>query len=196
MKIVVLDAGHGGKFDGCKSLPPRSKTEKNLVMDITWFVAEELLKTDILPVLTRTDDYHLNTVLERDLLSRAKTANRFKADIFVSIHANSTGKSSDNAMGFEVWHYPDSAKGLKLAKSIIDSMAQTLPERRNRGVKPSSNPVEIVKAKTLLVLSKTNMPAVIVETGFLNNTEEDIWLHDNKQRIAMSIADGINNYYI
>lgn len=186
MHLVVIDPGHGGKFHGAISPGPRFRLESALVLDIGWILVDELRQHDIPAILTRPNDRDFQELmLDQDLETRAWIANNYKANVFVSIHANSTGDPVDDVSGYEIWHYPDSLKGQRLAESIIDGFLTAWPERKNRGIKPSR----------YVVLAKTKMPAVLVEAGFLNNPDEDVWMHENKRQIAHAIAGGIVNYF-
>src|SRR5699024_225218 len=84
--IIVLDAGHGGKDSGNTG---NGFSEKNIALQIVLQVGKELEKyPNIKVIYTRTKDVFVT------LKGRAETANEAKADLFVSIHMNSYGKSS------------------------------------------------------------------------------------------------------
>lgn len=115
-------------------------------------------------------------------------ANSWPADIFVSIHCNSF---NSKARGVETLIYPDSTKGLSLANNIqsnlitaIQSIDTTFP---NRGVKPRSD---------LAVLRYTNMPAVLIELGFIDQKNDAAILTNFQDTLAQAINSGINKYKI
>ena len=84
-KTIVIDAGHGGKDAGAVG---RGKLyEKNVVYNISKYVKDELRKSGFKVYLTRTRDKYV------ELSSRTKYANKKKADLFISIHANADPRS-------------------------------------------------------------------------------------------------------
>ncbi len=117
-------------------------------------------------------------VLER----RAEMANDAGAHYFVSIHCNSGGGT-----GVETYHFPGSADGEKMADAIQDALTEEFEELRDRGV----------KEEDFSVLRNTAMPAVLIETGFIDHSETDSVLlgsETGQQRYAEAIAKGICNY--
>lgn len=120
-----------------------------------------------------------------DLGSRAKLANDLGADLFVSIHCNSA--ESIDAKGVEVYHYPGSTEGMDLAGDIQEVLTITTP-LKDRGVKEAD----------FAVLRLADMPAVLVECGFISSEEDREFLVDGRQQtaIALGIAAGINRYHI
>ncbi|MEG0480903.1 MAG: N-acetylmuramoyl-L-alanine amidase [Clostridium sp.] len=107
------------------------------------------------------------------LKRRVETANSSSLDIFVSIHFNAGG-----GHGTEVFTYD--AKPLPEAKAILDNMARI--GFTNRGIKNGSH---------LYVIRKTNVTAMLVEVCFVDNKEDTVKYHENIERIAKAIADGI-----
>ncbi|WP_196593403.1 N-acetylmuramoyl-L-alanine amidase family protein [Pectinatus sottacetonis] len=114
------------------------------------------------------------------------TANSWSADIFVSIHCNSF---NSKARGAETLIYPDSIKGLSLANNIqsnlitaIQSVDTTFP---NRGVKPRGD---------LAVLRYTNMPAVLIELGFIDQKNDAAILTNFQDTLAQAISSGVISY--
>ena len=130
---------------------------------------------------TRTNDQYVR------LGRRAAIANyrKRRSDLFVSIHANSF--SNSNVHGVETLYYPNSSGGIKASLAIQNSIVDNLPIINNRGLKARNN---------LYVLRKTHMPAVLVELGFISNTQEEKRLNDDVYLSIMmnSIADGIIEY--
>jgi N-acetylmuramoyl-L-alanine amidase len=173
-KTVVIDAGHGGIKPGSISIS--GKTEKSFNLDVSLKV-EALLKNEknINVVMTRTDDSHL------ELSDRVKIANNLKADIFVSIHGNSSTTSSPN--GTETYYTRDSSKSLA---NVIHKHLASATGLKDRGVKYSS----------LHVTRETTMPAVLLEIGFLSNQgdEAQLFKDDFQNRVAQGIVAGIKEY--
>ncbi|MEK3781244.1 N-acetylmuramoyl-L-alanine amidase family protein [Paenibacillus sp. FSL R5-0810] len=173
-KIVVIDAGHGGSQPGATSVT--GKSEKVMNLDLALKV-EALLKNEknIEVVMTRSDDSTLG------LKDRVKIANDLKADIFVSIHGNSSTSSSPN--GTETYYTRDASK--QLANVIHKHLAKATG-LFDRGVKYSS----------LHVTRETKMPAVLLEIGFLSNKgdEAQLFNEDFQNRVAQGIVEGIKEY--
>lgn len=120
--------------------------------------------------------------MDVSLAQRCTIANNAKADYFVSIHCNSF--SSSSAHRTETWCFAKGKPGESLAKNIQAQMVADI-KLTDRGVKPCGD--------GLYVISKTNMPAILVETAFISNpNEEAILLNPTYQgRFAEDIAKGI-----
>src|SRR5262249_6206568 len=127
------------------------------------------------PLVTRLQDRTLS------LASRAAFANRFKADVFVSIHCNAA--ASPEVEGIEVYHFPGSPQGRWLALHLLDRLLVRSPDHRSRGVKEPN----------FAVLRLTKMPAVLVECEFITCPQQAAFLRDatHQAAIAEAIADGI-----
>lgn len=126
-------------------------------------------------VLTRSDDTFL------ELKERAKIANDLKADVFVSIHANSAGSSA--ATGSETYYQREASKTLAnvMHKHLVQATGL-----KDRGVRYGN----------FHVIRETKMPAVLLEVGYLSNKNDEAALFSEsfQQRVAQGIADGIKEY--
>lgn len=109
------------------------------------------------------------------------TANHSGADIFVSIHCNAFNAC---ARGTEVEVYPSSTEGRKLAECVQNQIVTSLGTV-DRGAKDRPN---------LYVLKHTDMPAILVETAFIDNGEDAELLRDRSTDFAAAIARGITDY--
>lgn len=116
---------------------------------------------------------------QKRLADVAEMANASGASLFVSIHCNSAVNKQAN--GTETWHYTGCPVGKKFATKIQLEIIKAIGTR-NRGVKNS---------RSLYVLRKTTMPAVLVETGFLSNPAEEKLLNAKTAEIGEAIAKGI-----
>jgi len=128
-------------------------------------------------------------VLQSDSLSEiCETANNWGADLFISIHCNSAG--TPDARGTETWYCDGSTAGEKLAACIDKQIVNSINEV-DRGAKDAKPHVN-----GLYVLTNTNMTAVLVETAFISNPDEEKILADvNMQdEFAKAIARGITDY--
>lgn len=107
------------------------------------------------------------------------------ADVSVSLHCNAC---NGIASGTEVLYWHTSSNGKRLANNIQNEMLDVLG-LRDRGIKPLDNGDRGASS-----LRKTVMPAVIVESGFIDNNVDYLILQDNKEKLAKAIATGIKNY--
>lgn len=168
MKKVYIDPGHGGTDSGAVGV--RNVLEKNIVLEVAKKVASKLRNCSIEVKMSRTDDTF------KTLNYRSSDANNWGADCFVSIHCNSF---NETAKGIETYCYK--FKYRKLADCVHTEMVNAKLYTLNRGVKEGN----------LHVVRETNMPACLVELGFIDNVE-DIKLLENKQEeFANAIAKGI-----
>jgi len=181
-KLIILDAGHGGRYPGAISKAPDNYRESVFALGVTWRLFNYLKSMGYHPIPTRGADIHLGESLNKDLLYRATFANKCRADLFLSIHANSSNKNPEGCFGYECWIYKNSSNGNRFANGIIKSFNGCFPDRKNRGIKESTR---------LVVLRETEMPAVLIEAGFMCS-EEYRWLYDNKDEIAKAIAEGVH----
>lgn len=176
-KLIVIDAGHGGKDPGAISKINGLK-EKDLVLPIALKMKQRLEALGFRVYLTRDYDTYIG------LYSRADIANSLKADAFVSLHANS---AVQEAQGVEMLYAPDQRDSLSLAKRLQQALLQATGAR-DRGIVPRAN---------LAVLKRTEMPAVLAEIGFLSNPSEVSRLatSEYRQRIVEGLTQGIANYF-
>ncbi|SEM77729.1 N-acetylmuramoyl-L-alanine amidase [Paenibacillus sp. OV219] len=171
---VVLDAGHGGKDPGASSVNGHKEKEYNLA--ITLKVKALLDKeTRIKPYLTRSND----TFIELD--DRASFANNLKANLFISFHANKAESAS--VTGSETYYYHANSKAFA---DIIHKHLIAGTTLKNRSVRTAA--FRVVKA--------TTMPAVLLEAGYLSNSNDSsVLFSDQKQnKIAAEIVKGIKEY--
>lgn len=167
---VFLDAGHGGKDPGALG---NGLKEKDITLSVTLKVGEILKNHGITVGYSRTTDVFV------ELADRAKKANNFGADVFVSIHTNAA--ENINAKGVETFSYPGSVKGSRLAQAIQDSVLDDKLYTINRGTKTAN----------FAVLRLTNMPAALVEMGFITNGEDANILKNRQNELAIAIAKGV-----
>jgi len=174
MKVCV-DAGHGGSDPGAVGTDPFRLTEKEVTLQVSVLLEQELEERGHSVVMTRRRDRTLG------LLPRARFANRLRADLFVSIHANAAATAS--AEGIEVYHFPDSREGRRTAVAVLQSLVTAFPDHRNRGVKEAN----------FAVLRETEMPAILIETEFITHPRQMEFLSDPESQEALSeaVADGL-----
>lgn len=172
-KVIIIDPGHGGNDTGALR---NNILEKDLTLAIALKVRQELRDKGFNNIiLTRNCDKTLA------LADRVTIANDNNADIFVSIHINSSVKTEVN--GIETHYY--SEKGYDVAKVIHKEIMENV-EANDRG---------LFKSK-FYVINHTEAPAVLLELGFISNEQERNLLTSEKRQkdSAEAIADGIVNY--
>ena len=171
--LVVIDPGHGGKDPGAIGL--RGLQEKDVILPISQDVARILQQKGVQAMMTRNADYFVS------LQGRTNLANRARADIFVSIHANAVGGNRSHVNGLEVYYYGDR----RLADSIHRNILGQVNVRDRK-----------VRRARFYVLRRSRMPATLVEVGFLTGYEDNAKLSDPNYRrqMATAIANGILDY--
>ena len=165
---IMLDPGHSGPSEpgACAG----DVTEAAVVLAIARLAAARLREHGHTVRLTRDGD------IEDDGLTwRAELANSWGADIFLSLHANSI--SDPAAHGTEVWHFPGSRSGIRLARRLQHAIVRHL-RTADRGVKPAA----------FTVLAATECPAVLVETAFLSNAADRALLTDPARQADFAAA--------
>lgn len=171
MAKVVIDAGHGGTTDPGAVFEGRQEKDDNLRLALA--VGQILENHGVDVVYTRTDDIYQRPI------EKAQLANASGADFLVSLHRNSSPQANQYS-GVETLVYDNSGEKAEMAEAI---------NRELEGV--GFQNLGVTERPGLIVLRRTQMPAVLVETGFIN-TESDNRLFDEKfNEIAQAIADGI-----
>ena len=222
-KIIVLDAGHGGKDCGAKV---GKVCEKTLTLAISKKTAEILKKRGYKVFVTRNSDKYLS------LTDRTKIANDKNADIFISIHANALDKKSKNyknANGIETYFLSTarSERARKVAElenkddievmnhfsklSFLNSInSQRLLASNKLAIDVQSGMLINARKtykKTLdggvregpfWVLAGALMPSVLIEVGYMTNDTDlkRLQIPDYQNALARGIADGIDGYFL
>ncbi|MFS1512431.1 N-acetylmuramoyl-L-alanine amidase family protein [Chengkuizengella sp. SCS-71B] len=175
--IIVIDPGHGGDDPGATG-SISSREEKYFTLEFAQKLYD-LLDAEpwFQPYMTRSDDVKI------ELDDRAEFANELGADAFLSIHGNIHERL--NISGTETYYWTD--RGLDLAETIHSYVVESagLPDRSIREVE-------------YRVLKNTNMPAVLLEIGYLSSEhDEGLMLSDEFQyRVAESIVESLKEYYL
>lgn len=167
---VMLDAGHGGSDPGAVY---EGRREKDDNLDLVLAIGEILQNNGVDVEYTRTTDVYQTP------FQKAMEANNAGVDFFVSIHRNSF-PTDNQVMGVESLVYDLSGIKYEMAQNINDQLETV--GFVNLGVKARPN---------LIVLRRTNMPAVLVEAGFINSDTDNMLFDNNFNDIALAIADGI-----
>ncbi|MEY8001663.1 N-acetylmuramoyl-L-alanine amidase CwlD [Clostridium sp. Mt-5] len=191
--IILIDPGHGGMDSGAVSKD--GVMEKEINLKISNKLKDKLLKRGYRVVMTREQDKGLYTEEGRirkkkieDLNNRCKLKKDTECNMFISIHLNMFPQSK--YYGAQVW-YSRNENSKKLAGILQDNLISDLDKNNNREEKAALNSYKVLRCND-------SIPSVLVECGFLSNTEEkDKLIKDGYQdKIAESIAKSVDNYYL
>jgi len=184
-KVVVVDPGHGGSDPG--AIGPLGTREKQLNLSLAMQVKDDLEKAGAKVLMTRETDidvFGTKATDREELWARVKVANFNQADIFISIHHNSS--ANRDARGTSTYYYQKTTYDMMLAQDIQKEMLQAggLP---NVGVKPAN----------FFVVKNATMPAALLEVGFLSNPQEEQLLGNLafRQKMSQAIVVGINQFF-
>ena len=181
-KVIYLDPGHGGLDPGATY---KNIKESDINLEICLKIKKELEKEGAKVYLTRTGDYDLSSINSKrrkksDFDNRLKLINNSDADIYLSIHLNSTTSSSWS--GMQIFY--DSIN--KDNKVIAESFSNYLKLRR----KPS-------RIKDMYLNKNIKIPGVLIEVGFLSNyyDRNKLISSEYQDKIANQIVKALINYY-
>jgi len=210
---VVIDAGHGGHDTG--SVGPAGYAEKELVLDVAKRL-KQLIETEIGAevVMTRTDDSFV------PLEARTALANDQQADLFISIHANSsrvksvrgvetyflsftssrealeTASRENAASQRSIHELQDLVKKIMLQDKVDESRQLAQHVARAMAARKGSGVDRGVKQAPFVVLIGANMPSILAEICFISNPQDEKQLRNapNRQAIAESLLEGVKSY--
>ncbi|EAH6516510.1 N-acetylmuramoyl-L-alanine amidase [Campylobacter coli] len=222
-KLIVLDAGHGGKDSGALSDKKGSLKEKDIVLSTTLKLGNELKKRGYKVLYTRSSDKFIN------LRDRTKYANDKRADLFLSIHANAAPNASKakSSEGVETFFLSParSERSKKAAEKenqgdfeeINYFSKQSILNFLNREKIVASNKLAIDVQKNILtqtrkkykivdggvreapfwVLVGAQMPAILIEIGYITHPSEGKRIENKsfQDTLVKGIADGVENYF-
>lgn len=179
---VVIDPGHGGIDSGTHD--GHGFLEKDITLDIGLRMRDYLLTKGIPVIMTREADEDVSDIdgrgrHRRDLEKRVEIINQ--GTLGVSIHVNSTGKSTEK--GFIVFYPKDSEAGKILAEKVIKGLTAVQYPNHDFAV-PTRN---------IFLLRNAQVPVILVEVGFMTNLEDKNKLGDPsyRQKIAEAISQAI-----
>jgi N-acetylmuramoyl-L-alanine amidase len=210
---VVIDAGHGGHDTG--TVGQQGYSEKELVLDVAQRV-KQLVETELGAevVMTRNDDSFVA------LEERTSIANEQQADLFVSIHANSsrvrsvrgvetyflnftssrealeTASRENAASERSIHELQDVVKKIMLQEKVDESRELAQHIGRALALRKGSGTDRGVKQAPFVVLIGANMPSVLAEICFISNPQDEklVKTPENRQAIAESLFEGIRSY--
>ena len=220
VRVVVIDAGHGGpKYPGASY---RGVTEKSLNLKVALKLGEliENRMPDVKVVYTRTTDIQFSSDLNKDLQARAEIANKAGGDIFISIHANAARSTS--ARGVETLVMGESPLEQRVNESVLfannkeefidmsnektaavvrayiqnlqftyGEYSEMMARLIQKNYAKSGRVARGIKRQPLKVLYATDMPSVLTEIGFMSNPEELKYMTSEKGQTE--IAENLYN---
>lgn len=172
-KMIVVDAGHGGKDSGARN---DAIWEKAITLAYAEELADLFRRAGAQVVMTRDGDYRLGTRQRQDLILRGELANEQQADAVISIHTNSY-PADRSQTGAQTFSQVGEAESLKLSEAI---MAEIIRVMGNTDRTPAQADYRLART--------ADMPVVIVEIGFLSNHREAKLLQDESYRGKMTYA--------
>ena len=191
-KTVIVDAGHGGDDGGAIGID--GTVEKDINLDIALKLEKILKFCGFNVIMTRTQDVMtcddgLDSLRKRkisDIHNRFELMRKNPDAIFISVHQNKFEDSSQH--GTQVFYSGNDERSKELAEAIQTSVTLTLQRKNDRVVKKSGSGIYL--------LYHAKIPAVLVECGFISNSDEVKKLKDESYRmkLAILIADGLLKY--
>ena len=193
LRVVIIDAGHGGEDGGAVGVT--GLVEKDLNLDLAKRLAALLEERGYRVIMTRTEDvllYDRNTDYHGrkkalDLAARQAVGDANPDAVFVSLHANTFSEAIYH--GLQVWYSPNNPEAAVLAECIRACVTAQLQPENHRQSKPAGS--------NIYLLYHLGTPAVLVECGFLSNPTECRMLEDDAYRdaLALALCKGIVAYY-
>ncbi|MCG2259710.1 N-acetylmuramoyl-L-alanine amidase [Staphylococcus epidermidis] len=170
-KTIVLDPGHGGSDQGASSSTPSKSLEKNYTLKTAKELKKLLNKEGAHVKMTRSNDKYVS-LDDRNI----------KGDAFISIHNDAL--DSSNANGVTVYWFKDKQESLA---QTLNSVIQKKALLTNRGS----------RQQNYQVLRQTDIPAVLLELGYISNPTDESMINDqlHRQVVEQAIVDGLKQYF-
>jgi N-acetylmuramoyl-L-alanine amidase len=189
--LIIIDAGHGG--EDCGAIGVTGVYEKDLNFAMAYEIGSILEEHGFTVLYTRTEDKLLYTDAENikglrkisDLKNRCKIAAEYPNSLFISVHMNSYGDSKYS--GLQVYYSENNSYSKTLAGSVQSNVKESLQPSNNRVIKPGEN---------IYILENVENPAILIECGFLTNSEECKKLSEKEyqKQLSLAIVCGIIKY--
>ena len=170
MALVILDAGHGGSNPGATY---NGREEKTDTLALVLYIGKILEDNGVNVYYTRTTDIYESPI------QKAQEGNVAGGDYFVSIHRNSSTYPNQYS-GVQTLVFDRNADAVRLAENINEELEDV--GFANLGIE---------QRQDLAVLRRTNMPAVLVEVGFINTDSDNRLLDQKFEEVGEAIATGI-----
>lgn len=184
-KVIYLDAGHGGVDAGAIV---NNLKEKDINLKLVMLLRENLVSKGAMVYLTREGDYDLsNGAVSRkrnDLYNRAKMINDSKADLYISIHLNST--NDGRWRGLQIFYNSINKENKLVAEKVNEILVSNLSYVR-----------EIKNDNSYYMYKHIKIPGILIEAGFISNASDNYLLRnkDYQDKLINNIVYGIINYY-
>jgi len=187
--LVVLDPGHGGKDSGTIM---SGMSEKDLTLDVARRVERLLQNQGLNTLLTRTGDTYVS------LAERAAIANAQRKCVFISIHFDAAKPTATGVETYYASHQVSWLPFLQLASlDALNTESQSLASMIQEALAAHTQAVNRgTSRQQFFVITNTRHPAVLVEGGFLTNTEDmnKLGTDEYREQIAAAISDGVARY--
>lgn len=170
MRTVIIDPGHGGAEPGAIF---EGRKEKDDNLRLAMLLGDILEDAGVRVLYTRTSD------IDQTPAEKAAIGNRSDADFFISLHRNAMPVPGSGSGAMTLVYENQGDAGL-LAQNIQKALVQT-----------GFADLGIQERPGLAVLNRTRMPAVLIESGFIDNAEDNRFFDQNLEKIAQGIAGGI-----
>lgn len=184
-KVIYLDAGHGGVDAGAIV---NNLKEKDINLKLVMLLRDNLVSKGAMVYLTREGDYDLsNGAVSRkrnDLYNRAKMINDSKADLYISIHLNST--NDGRWRGLQIFYNSINKENKLVAEKVNEILVSNLSYVR-----------EIKNDNSYYMYKHIKIPGILIEAGFISNASDNYLLRnkDYQDKLINNIVYGIINYY-
>lgn len=186
--VIVLDSGHGGYDTG--GISAEGIYEKDITLSITLLAGEILEEEGYEVVYTRkSDEVSWSDDNLEDLKARVNIATMAQGDVFVSIHTNSSEVYNDGAFGIEAYYDGTDDDMEQLCAAMLSNLSD-LNYTDDRGVKTTFD-------TPLYVIDQNNIPAMLLEIGFLSDSDDAAYMtsSEGQKAIAQAIANAIMSQY-
>jgi N-acetylmuramoyl-L-alanine amidase len=189
-KTIILDPGHGGEDSGAVGI--NGSYEKDLNLTISQIMKDLLTVCGYSVIMTREEDVLLfdeenqSPKKSQDLKNRVDFGTKYPDAIFVSIHMNKF--SQEKYRGLQVYYSPNRPESSSLAEWIQTTVRCSLQPDNNRQIKAATS--------SIYILHRIQIPAVLIECGFLSNAEEESLLTDSayQMMLAGTICSALNSW--
>lgn len=183
--VFVLDAGHGGRDGGAVGV--NGESEKDLNLAIASVLRDYMLLCGAEIAMTRTEDTLVcdeadpalkGKLKQTDLKNRLAFTQARTPAVFVSIHMNKF--SIEKYCGLQVYYSPNHEQSAQYAERVQDSVRRFLQPENTRKIKAAGS--------NIFLLDRLDVPAILIECGFLSNREEAEKLSDASYRAQLSVV--------
>ncbi len=190
-KVILIDPGHGGRDAGASA---NGAVEKDINLAVSKILKKHIEDGGNTVFMTRETDTNTAdpnrpqnvTQKKSDMRMRKEDIEKYKADIFISIHMNKFEQSKYR--GAQVFYDDDNEENRVLAESIQNSLKEILKDDNKRVPKATGD--------SIFVLRDNKIPSVLIECGFLSNSEEASLLNtpEYQKKVAEGIYLGLSKY--